>query len=255
MIQPTRYFLNSNDAGILTEVYFPKRAAYQGAIFSALRTGFYEQQVIDYLQTHAAALLEELRDWSEILDPLKYTDAVPPPRPALGVDDARARIQMYRSVFKGYSMYTVDGVFFSDQTQTIYEEATQVVRLVFRFECPRDLEAADPQYKDILRSLCYWLVNYKLRLDHHYSWAPTERERFLAEHRHWPAPHRDYAAAHFEAIAKQVEKWADDCGLFILGFLVRKFSENVLQQNLLEEEIWVVSSFDSCINVVKRCTV
>ena len=67
-----------------------------------------------------------------------------------------------------------------------------------------------------------------------------------------PPRRLEFAALSFEPMAKQVEKWIDDCGLFIFGYLVRKFSENVLRQNLSEEEIWVVSSFDTCINVVKQ---
>jgi hypothetical protein len=161
---------------------------------------------------------------------------------------------MYKSVFKGYSMYTVDGVFFSQDTQTVYEEATQVIRLMFRFESDLEAQTKETRHKDIVRSLFYWLVDYDVRLDQHHSWAPAEKERFLHEHRHWPTPQLDFAARTFEPIAKQVEKWIDDCGLFIFGFLVRKFSENVLKQNMSEEEIWVVSSFDTCINVVKQKT-
>ena len=138
MIHPSRHVLNSNDAGISTEIYFPKRAAYQGAIFDALREGFYQEQVITYLLAHASFLVEELRDWSEILNPRKYCEDEPPRGPQTP-DEARERIRMYQSVFKGYSMYSVDGVFFSKETQTVYEEATQVVRLMFRFESQLDV--------------------------------------------------------------------------------------------------------------------
>jgi hypothetical protein len=251
MIHPSRHVLNSNDAGISTEIYFPKRAAYQGAIFDALRQGFYEKQVIEYLLANATFLVEELRDWSEILNPRKYVDDAPPIGTATP-EEACERIRLYKSVFKGYSMYSVDGVFFSEETQTVYEEATQIIRLMFRFESPLEAQVKETRYKDIVRSLFYWLVDYDVRLDHHQSWMPQEKERFLHEHRHWPTAQLEFAGLYFELIAKHVEKWIDDCGLFIFGFLVRKFSENVLRQNLSEEEIWVVSAFDTCINVVKQ---
>jgi hypothetical protein len=252
MIHPSRHVLGSNDAGISTEIYFPKKAAYQGAIFDALREGFFEKEVIGYLLANADFLVDELRDWSEILNPRKYAGAITTPAGRHTPEEARTRIAMYRSVFKGYSVYTVDGVFFSQETQTVYEEATQIVRLMFRFESELEGQAQETPYKDMVRSLIYWLVDYDVRLDQHYSWAAAEKERFLAEHRHWPASHLDFAARSFESLAKQVEKWIDDCGLFIFGFLVRKFSENVLKQNLSEEQIWVVSSFDTCVNVVKQ---
>jgi hypothetical protein len=57
MIHPSRHVLNSNDAGISTEIYFPKKAAYQGAIFDALRQGFFEQEVIAYLLENAEFLV------------------------------------------------------------------------------------------------------------------------------------------------------------------------------------------------------
>jgi hypothetical protein len=251
MRQPARYVLSSSSAGLATEIYFPKRAAYQGAIFDALRQGFFERQVIDYLSLHAAALLEELSDWQEILDPFKYSfDSLPQRR--LTEEDARQRIAMYRSVFKGYSLYTVDGVFFSEETQTVYEETTQVVRLTLRFESELERRPEHAHRRDLVRSLSYWLIDYDARLDYHFSWAPEQKERFLAEHQHWPGELRDYVAVHFEGVAKEVEKWIDDCGLFIFGFVVRQFAENVVRQHMTEEQIWVVNSFDPCINIVCR---
>ena len=58
MRSPT-YLLQSNDSGIITEIYFPKKAAYQGAIFDALRKGFFQADVISYLKGNVGALLEE----------------------------------------------------------------------------------------------------------------------------------------------------------------------------------------------------
>src|SRR6185295_11917624 len=105
----------------------------------------------------------------------------------LTVPDVVARIEMYRSVFQGYSVYSVDGVFFSEETQTVYEEATQIVRLTFRFESALEADAKQTNCKDMLRCLARWLIDSDIRLNCHYSWAPSEKERFLAEHRHWPA--------------------------------------------------------------------
>jgi hypothetical protein len=246
-----RYILSSSDSGTSAEIYFPKRSAYQGAIFDALRNGFFEREVIDYLTINAAELLEELRDWSQVLDPLKYTYESPLFR-QLSVEDVIARMQMYKSVFKGYSVYTVDGVFFSEQTQKVFEEATQVIRMMFRFESQLEAEAKATECKDMLRSLARWLIDYDIRLNAHYSWAPSEKERFLAEHKHWPGAQVAFAERNFEAVAKEVEKWTDNCGLFVFGYLVRKFSKNVLVQKMSEEEIWVVSSYDPCMNVVRR---
>jgi hypothetical protein len=246
-----RYILSSSHSGTSADVYFPKRAAYQGAIFDALRSGFYESEVKQYLINNAAELIEELRDWAEVLDPYKYTQNVDPDR-ALSLAEAVERIGMYRSVFHGYSVLAVDGVYFSPQTQTLYEEAIQIIRLMFRFESTLEAAARHTGCKDMIRSLAHWLIDYDTRLDHHCSWSPAEKERFLNERRHWPAHQRAFAEAHFETIAKEVEKWMDDVGLFVFGYLVRKFSKNVLVQQMSEEEIWVVSSYEPCMNAVRR---
>ena len=44
------YFFNSSERGLFVEIYFPKRAAYYGAIFNALRNGQDENLVKGYLQ-------------------------------------------------------------------------------------------------------------------------------------------------------------------------------------------------------------
>jgi hypothetical protein len=49
-----------------------------------------------------------------------------------------------------------------------------------------------------------------------------------------------------------VAKWADDCALFIFGYLVKKFAENVLEEKTKEQVIWVTSFFDLTINEIKR---
>jgi hypothetical protein len=123
---------------------------------------------------------------------------------------------------------------------------------MFRFESQLESKAKATDCKDMLRSLARWLIDYDIRLNHHYSWAPSEKERFLSEHKHWPPVQVAFAERNFEVVAKEVEKWTDDCGLFVFGYLVRKFSKNVLTQNMAEEEIWVISSYDPCMNVVRR---
>ncbi|MBI3332096.1 hypothetical protein HYZ99_04020, partial [Candidatus Peregrinibacteria bacterium] len=53
---------------VFEEIYFPKRAAYYGTIFTALLKGHDEDTVRTYLRRNAKSLLEELREFSVILD-------------------------------------------------------------------------------------------------------------------------------------------------------------------------------------------
>jgi hypothetical protein len=96
-----KYILSSSDSGTAAEIYFPKKAAYQGAIFDALRNGFFEREVKAYLTINATDLLDEMRDSSQVLDPLKYSYDCPKFR-KLSAPDVIARVEMYKSVFKGY---------------------------------------------------------------------------------------------------------------------------------------------------------
>jgi hypothetical protein len=253
MAPSTRYVFHRSDPGFYSEIYFPKKAAYQGAIFDALRSGFHADQVQTYLKARAADLLLELKQWPQLLDPDQYDrDSGVPPRP-LGRRDAVRRIDMYESVFRGYSLYSVDGVYFNPESGEVMEESTQVVRLVFHFDRAVDLsDQTPPAQLDMFQCLCRWLVSRGIVADERSAWGMGEQEAFLAEYSHWPADHLEYARRHFNALARRVTRWLDDCALFIFGYLVRTFSERVLREKMSEKEILVVSFLDPYVNVVRR---
>jgi hypothetical protein len=120
---------------VFAEIYFPKRAAYYGAIFNALRFGYSADTVRDYLSRKSEALLEELKDYPGLFDPHQYEHDVRKNK-RLNVDDAKARIAMYVSPFKGWSTFSVDGVFFGEDGR-VFEEATQIIRIMVRSESKR----------------------------------------------------------------------------------------------------------------------
>lgn len=74
----------------------------------------------------------------------------------------------------------------------------------------------------------------------------------MAHHSPWPRRKAAFARQYFSPVAKEVEKWIDDCALFVFGYLVRTFAENVLAEKKREEEIWVTSFFTLGVNIVKR---
>ena len=220
---------------VFGEVYFPKRAAYYGAIFDALRFGHQEEKVREYLEGQAAALLEEFKGYPGLLDPHQY-EADVRKKKQLTVEDALARIAQYHSSFYGWSTYSVDGVFFSTEGGKMYEEATQVVRIILRFVRSAKYEALRTQAElagcgDVLRSILYWVITRLGRLDE------EKKRAFVQEH--------------FGTIAKEAQRWVDDGALFIFGYLVRQFWEQVLKEGLSEEEIWITSLFTMNVNVIK----
>src|SRR3989344_3840204 len=78
-------------------------------------------------------------------------------------------------------------------------------------------------------------------------------DKLLERHEPWLIQLKKiYAERHFSKIAMEVRKWIEDCALFTYGYLVRKFSEKVLETKRIEEEIWITSFFNVTVNAIKR---
>lgn len=244
------YALGRSERNIFTEIYFPKRAAYQGAIFDALRLGYDPEEVREYLRRNVESLIKEFQSYPSLFDPQNYTTTTP--RDTLPtVEEALERIEMYKSPFKGWSMYSVDGVFFGKRGK-MYEEATQVVRIMLRFKSSFTTQAARAHCEDVLRAILFWTISQQGRLLDHKRWSEAEQAQFIARHEPWSPQKRAFAEQYFTRIAGEVTKWIDDRALFIFGYLVRKFWARVLEEKLFEAEIWVTDLFDTTLNVIER---
>lgn len=250
-----QYVFTRSERSIFTEIYFPKRAAYQGAIFDALRKGNNEKKVREYLRENAKYLVEEFKAQPALLDPHEYETEVRRRTPVT-IRRARQRIRMYTSVFWGWSVHPVDGVFFNKKNSdvTMDEEATQVIRIMFRFDSSLKIKAAaaDNQCEDVLRSIFFWVIGQQGRLDDHKPWSAAEQAQFIARHEPWQEHKRTFVRQYFTEIATEVAKWVDDRALFVFGYLVRNFWVNVRKEKMVEAEIWVTSNFDQLLNVVPR---
>lgn len=249
--QETRYVISQSEQSIFSEIYFPKRAAYYGTIFDALRYGFEEERVRRYMRENVEMLLDELRIYPALFDPDHYANIRKIKAP-VSIEKARQRIKMYRSPFKGWSIYTVDGVFFDDKTRVIYEEAVQVVRILFRFQSSFTSVAGKAGCNDVLRSILAWLISRQGRLYEQQMWSNGEQIQFIKSHEPWPKHKRAFAAEHFVGIAKEMNKWIDDRALFIFAYLIHKFAEKVLVEQLSEQEIWVTNLFNQNLVVTSR---
>ena len=266
-IPEIKYVFARGERGIFVEVYFPKKTAYQGAIFNALRFGYEKiegeevereeereeeerETVKTYLLKNIPSLLEELKDYKGLFDPHQYDEGQRRRRRQPTAADAEARINMYTSYFQGWSMYEVDGVWFDKQGKP-YEERTQLVRLMFRLPSTYLQEARDAGCFDVFRAILYWSISSQGHLDGHVLWNKAEEKLFVQHHHPWTKAKRAFVRKYFVPIAKEVGKWIDDCALFIFGYLVRKFAENVLVEKAEEKEIWVTSFFNLTLNVIK----
>lgn len=248
--ESTWYAFGRSERCLSTEIYFPRRAAYQGAIFDALRLDHNEQHVKTYLRDNVRSLIKEFQSYPPLFDPQNYTTTTP--RDTLPtVEEGQQRIEMYKSPFKGWSMYPVDGVFFGRRGK-VYEEATQVVRIMLRFRSSFTKQAAKAHCEDVFRAILFWTISQQGRLNDHKRWSEAEQSQFIARHEPWPTHKRAFAEQYFGRIAGEVTKWIDDRALFIFGYLVRKFWARVLEEKLFEAEIWVIDLFDTTLNVIER---
>ena len=194
-------------------------------------------------------LIKEFRLFPCLFKPSRYT-TTKFSRNLPSKEEAIARIEMYKSPFYGWSVYSVDGVFFDGQGKPI-EEATQVIRAMFRFESSFLKQAIDEGCHDVLRAILFWVISQHGRLYNHKVWGKEEQAQFMARHKPWPKQQGAFAKKHYADIALEIGRWLDDREIFIFCYLVRNFWEEVVAQGMREDEIWVTSLFDLVLNVVK----
>lgn len=258
---PVSYEFEPGKRSIFAEIYFPKKVAYQGAIFRALEDGLSEEYVRRELVGLAKLLLEsELSVYPHWFDPDRYTLRQPRSGvPTLG--EAEKRMTMYKSPFHGWSMYEVDGVFLSKRKRhgrlQVDEERTQVIRLIFVFNDRSEKRAIKAGHLDVYRAILYWVMSVYGHANYDAHWSDVEMDNFLQRHREWGSEKEAYARRHYRRLAGAITKWIDDCGLFIFGFLVRELWKEVVnaaefdRARKIEDEIWVSSIFHFNINTMK----
>ena len=178
MAVPT-YLFSRGERGVFAEVYFPKKVELQGTIFRALEKGYKEKTVKASLKRNLSALLADLADYpGDLFDPYRYGTIKRPKEPEPRLAKARKRINMYVSPFGGWSMYEVDGVFFNKRGRP-YEERTQVVRLMFRFQSPHIRLARQWRCEDVLRAILYFIIGTRGHISGETAWSEGCKQRFL----------------------------------------------------------------------------
>jgi len=206
------YKFQTYEPGVLIELYLPKKAKYQGKLYEVLTDGFRLKNVKENLKRKKKERSDFLKNYTEIEE---LTDC---------------RIDKIASFYYGYSMYEVDGVFFSPQKGSI-EERTQIIRLMF-FPNLEEVQTLEPkiEYKK-LRSLVHKLLK-------------------------GDAKDRETLGQLNQAVAEYIKKWIDDIALFLFGYILFELCEQIKQLNeyegqSIEEEIWLTSFWNLRVNRVK----
>jgi hypothetical protein len=217
------YKFNYGQPGHFIEIYLPKKAVYQGALYDALTEGFDHKKVKQHFidnHTYVASFLESNEELFGAFKGERYKGMNP--------------------CYFGYSLYELDGVFFDpkDPDCKPCEERVQVIRIMFLppAEIVEGAEEGVKKEKNLAakRYIRFWtqdLHEYKEDLKHF---------------------GRDIEK---QGIAERLRDWLKDVGLFLHGFILfrlcKAIEEKVTEKAIdkLEDVIWMTSF--RCLAVVK----
>lgn len=129
---------------------------------------------------------------------------------------------------------------------------TQIIRLMFRFESSFLKDSQSRSCQDVLRSIIAWAMQKQGLFDDENLWDKPWQDKFLAEHSSQPPDKKRFTEDFYAPTVKEVCKWIDDCALFVFGYLVKIFADNVLAEKLYEKVIWTISLFNMTVNVTER---
>ncbi len=247
MAQQGTYLFTLRHPGVFSELYFPKRVAYQSEIVRALEEGVDSNIVKRYLTRNAGELIHELGAYPYILDPERYSGRR---SKEISISEIERRIEMYTNPFFGWSTYSVEGAFLNAKVNELQDELTQVIRTIFRFESGLPA-ASEKGYQGIVQSISSWiLMNYNHRIVLP-PYDVASAQRFIDEHGPFTNHELSYIQANYSTLATEVLKWFDDCFLFTFGYLTRRFWVKVAKTGKIEDEIWATSFFNLGINVLR----
>lgn len=215
------YTANTSEAGVQTEIYLPKKSYFQGTLYDTLTKGFDHKHVVN-------TLISNISEIKQIMD--KFTI----PRISKGLD--RERIKKMKQIFWGYSMYEVDGIFFSKSInkRRIAEERSQVIRIMFLPDInyireklieKKDIEVSREEIKNIIDTLFH--DNLKVGRK-----SKEKKQTFLY-------------------IQSYIEDWRWDIQLFLFGYVIDEICKqtNKLCKDIKpENEIWISSFWNTQIS-------
>jgi len=235
------YIVRPQEPAVFVELYLPKKAVFQGVLYDTLTSGFRLSTVKEHFLDPDPGKQQKIRS----LLGKSWT----------GVDYTTADIEKFRRVFFGYSMYDVNGVFLKsispdapvaearDEDFQIAEETSQVVRMVFKYPCAEEPPAA----------IDFLMLAMRRPL--------SEFSQFAVIHQAEIQSLTGENAARVEALIADLADWLRYVGLFVFGYLIYQICEEILALgasarrpldpgDLLQDEIWVTSSWSTSMNVV-----
>jgi hypothetical protein len=208
-----QYAMHGYEPGLYMEIYLQKKTIYQPLLFDVLTKGFDMQYVTEHFlnpdkRPRILSLIGRNPAWSW----------------AQSYDMHVARL---KPIFYGYSMYEVDGVFRGSLGKdSIVEERTQIIRLIFRVDVAAlsaDAGVVAADYRTVRALVCDYLRA------HH-------REQLIEE-----------ATGETRQIYEATCRWRDQLGFFVFGYIVFELCDRIEElraQGFIaktEDESWVTN--------------
>ena len=242
-----RYQFQIFNPGVLAELYLPKKAEYQGALYKTLTEGFEPEKVIKHFRSHRTQkhIGHFLKHFSHYLMGVEKEN--------MG-DEIIKRIKDDKVVpgqsgYIGYSMYEVDGVFRGGDEQPIVEERTQVIRIIFQPE----LTALTDNLKEDFRVDPIDVISKAME---YLGSSPAEKQKMAG-----------VADDMVERVIRYLQQWHIDTGLFLFGYIVFAICQHLEDlteatraqwkqrgkdyKGFVEDEIWVTVSWNFMVNTIE----
>ena len=202
------YIFKTGKPSTFVEIYLPKKSGFQGALYRALVDARNPKEVKDHLlryENKIKMMLEQ--DWS--IGHTKFIHSF--------IEDLSSNIG---SIYVGFSMYEVDGVFFSKNSIDPCEERTQVIRIIFEFP------VADALPLDTLIEVKKFLRSPARSLNEYGSYDKK-----------------------YEKELKLAEDWIVKTGVFLTGFIIHRIILAIEENpDLQQDEMWVTSFWNTVLN-------
>ena len=234
-----------SEPGIFVELYLPKRAEYQAVLYATLTEGFNLRRVKDHLTNNGDDIRRVLQHHDQWRS---YSEE---------------SIQKLQPFYEGYSMYEVDGVFLKTLNEVgrpvFQEERTQVIRIMFLPDVDalrKALVTNDLDHKQVLD-----IIKEFLRISGHRRGKYGENivfpdliNRLVIKND--PGMKENEENGNLRAILDYTEKWFDDVGLFLFGYVVFRICEGLkeLREHAadapIEKVLWLTSFWNLNVNRV-----
>lgn len=241
------YTSSPQESGLLVEIYLPKLAEYQGALYDTLTDGFDKNKVEDHFRDKDQEKKQRIKNMLKRYHPsvASYEDNM--------ITVLRGLFDGERPLFSGYSMYEVDGVFNSPENGIIAERA-QVIRIIFKpyigWFMKGGLNILKQQRNINQKDVEELQERIEERLMHlatlYFDSPPQDKASFLKRH-------NDDLDIIDKFIIYFLDLWVNCVLLFLFGYLAFNITEKFLElkeqdASKGEEEMWITTFWNLKVN-------